>query len=111
MINQRRNSEIGYARYSGRWKAVPWNNISNPAFATLVAKAAAALHNICQARCTENRQGWEADTHPNRIRKEQERAQGMRRAFQAARRAVVLPAEDAAEDVRRVLVAYVGAHR
>lgn len=118
VISCRRGSELAFGRYSGRWKIVKWNKINNPEFATVVAKAAAALHNICQARSTEYRQGWEAETDPRRQQKEQDRAAGMRAAMQAARTAANNPItnaesrseKQAAAAVRNALVAYVGAH-
>lgn len=55
----RQRSELGFGRYSGRWKIVKWNRVSDPQFAIKVAQAAAALHNICQLRRCKYSRGWE----------------------------------------------------
>jgi hypothetical protein len=105
----RRGSEMAFGRLSGRWKIVKWNRINNPKFATKVAEAAAALHNICQLRTTVYDEGWEAETGV-----ETDRRVGMQRALRDARRLanrpIANPAATAAmreaETAREALVAY-----
>lgn len=119
ITNIRRGSEMAFARYSGRWKIVKWNNISDPDFATEVSRAAAALHNICQTRSTVYRDGWQDETDPRRIQVQQQRATAVRaeqqRLNMAAARPVLNPGSrrDLAdgERVRNALLAYARVHR
>ncbi|KAI8462748.1 MAG: hypothetical protein J3K34DRAFT_462769 [Monoraphidium minutum] len=91
ITNLRRGSEMAFARYSGRWKIVKWNHINDPTFATLVSKAAAALHNICQDRDTRYSDGWQDETDPRRIQLVQQRAAAMRAEQQRRRTAAARP--------------------
>lgn len=106
----RQASELAFGRYSGRWKVVKVNEITNPQRAIETAKAAAALHNICQLRRTEFLDAWRDPQPPS--------AAAVAEVVQAARTAAARPvpnrhtnrARAAAEKARDALCAYVAAH-
>lgn len=58
--------KIMWGRLSGRWHVIKNNNINDNGFATCTAKAAAALHNICEEQRAWYQQGWEVDADADR---------------------------------------------